>query len=71
MIDGAKLILVNALVVCVLIPVAEHFGGRSLPPGVEWAFFWVGAVGLAALAVTLGLFRLGLWLGRGRRQERQ
>jgi hypothetical protein len=64
MIDGAKLILVNVLVVCLLVPVMERFGGRSLPPGVDMIFFWVGAVGLAAL----GLLWLGLLRGRRERQ---
>jgi len=64
MIDGAKLLLVNALVVCLLVPVMERFGGRSLPPGVDMIFFWVGAVGLAAL----GLLWLGLLRGRRERQ---
>lgn len=68
-IDGATLILFNALAMCVIIPVMEHYLGRSLPPGVEWVFFWVGLIGLA----LLGLFRLGLglWWSRRRRQERQ
>lgn len=63
MTGGAKLILVNVMVVCLLIPVAEYYGGRSLPPGVEWAFFGVGATGLAALGV--------LWLLRGWRRLRR
>jgi len=69
MLDGAKVLLFNTFVICMMIPVMEHFGGRSLPPGVEWNFFWFGAIGLAGL----GLLRLGLWLfrGRGWRQERQ
>jgi len=62
-IDGATLILSSVFIACLMIPVAEHFGGRSLSPGVEWIFFWVGAIGL----VVLGLFRLGLWLFQRRR----
>jgi hypothetical protein len=60
MLDGMRLLLTNALIMCLLIPVAEHFGGRSLPPGVEWIFFWVGAIGLASVAALSGL----LWLLR-------
>jgi hypothetical protein len=63
-IDGATLLLFNTFAICMMIPVGEHFGGRSLPPGVEWIFFSVGAIGLA----VLGLFRLGLWLLHGRRR---
>jgi len=58
MLDGARLVLANTLILCLLIPVAEHFGGRSLPPGVEWIFFWVGAIGLVSLLVLSGLLRL-------------
>jgi hypothetical protein len=67
-IDGATLILFNALFMCLMIPIMEHFS-RTLSPGVEWIFFSVGLIGLA----LLGLFRLGLWLlrWRGWRQERQ
>lgn len=67
MLDGAKLLLVNTFAICMMIPVMEHFGGRSLPPGVEWVFFWVGAIGLATLLTALGLLRLS----RGGRRERQ
>lgn len=66
-IDGATLLLVNMFAMCLMTPVMEHFS-RTLSPGVESIFFWVGAVGL----VVLGLFRLGLWLGlrllQGRRR---
>lgn len=62
-IDGATLILFNALAICLMVPVMEHYLGRTLSPGVEWVFFSVGAIGLAAL----GLFRFGLWLWGGRR----
>lgn len=69
MLDGAKLLLVNTFAICMMIPVMEHFGGRSLPPGVEWIFFSVGAIGLAALGLLwLGLRLLGR---RGWRQEWQ
>lgn len=69
MLDGAKLLLVNTFAICLMIPVMEHFGGRSLPPGVEWIFFWVGAIGLSALGLLwLGLRLLGR---RGWRQEWQ
>lgn len=61
-IDGATLLLVNTFVMCLMTPVMEHFS-RTLSPGVEWIFFWVGAIGLA----VLGLFRLGLWLFQRRR----
>lgn len=61
-IDGATLLLFNTFAICMMIPVGEHFS-RTLSPGVEWIFFWVGAVGL----VVLGLFRLGLWLWLGLR----
>lgn len=61
-IDGITLILFNALVWCVMTPVIEHYFGRTLPPGVEWIFFQVGAIGLT----LLGLFRLGLWIFRAR-----
>lgn len=65
MLDGAKLLLVNTFAICLMIPVMERFGGRSLPPGVDMIFFWVGAIGLAALLVALGLLRL---FGRRQRQ---
>lgn len=73
MLDGAKLLLVNTFAICMMIPVMEHFAGRTLSPGVEWIFFWVGAIGLATLLTALGLFRLRFWLlgFRGWRQERQ
>lgn len=60
-IDGITFFLFNMLLACMITPVVEHFS-RSVPPGVEWYFFWVGAIGL----VLLGLFRLGLWLVRAR-----
>lgn len=58
MLDGTRLLLVNVFAVCLMIPVMEHFGGRSLPPGVEMIFFWVGAIGLVSLLVVSGLLRL-------------
>ena len=67
MLDGTRLLLVNVFAVCLMIPVMEHFGGRSLPPGVEMIFFWVGAIGLVGLLVVSGL----LWLFRFRRWQRQ
>lgn len=56
--DAATLLLVNTFAICLMIPVMEHFGGRSLPPNVDIIFFWVGAIGLAVLLVSLGLLRL-------------
>jgi len=63
MLDGMRLLWLNMSVVCLMIPLVEHFGGRTLPPGVEWICFWVGAIGLASLLVLSGL----LWLFRGLR----
>ena len=64
LIDGATLILSSVFVMCLMTPVMERFS-RTLSPGVEWIFFWVGAIGLA----VLGLFRLGLWLFRLRSRQ--
>jgi len=66
MLDSAKLLLVNTFAICMMIPVMEHFLGRTLPPGVEMVFFWFGAIGLAGLLTTLGLFRLFRLRGRQR-----
>lgn len=62
MLDGTRLLWLNVSAVCLMIPLVEHFGGRTLPPGVEWIFFQVGAIGLASLLVFSGL----LWLFRRR-----
>jgi hypothetical protein len=71
MLDGAKLLLVNTFAICMMIPVMEHFGGRSLPPGVEMVFFWVGAIGLAVMLTVLGLLRLRLLYVPGRKRGGQ
>lgn len=64
--DAVKLLLVNTFAVCLMVPVMEHYLGRTLSPGVEWIFFWTGAVGLALLVTALGVFRL---LRRRKRQQ--
>lgn len=61
--DAATLILANVLFVCLMVPAAEHFGGRTLPPGFDMIFFWMGAIGLATLLAALGLLRLFRLLG--------
>jgi len=53
-----KLLVFNTSVICMMIPVMEHYLGRTLPPGADMIFFWVGATGLVLLGVTLGLLRL-------------
>jgi hypothetical protein len=58
MFDGAKLFVLNLGVIFMMMPVVEHFGGRSLPPGGEWIFFWIGAIGLGSFVTAQGLLRL-------------
>lgn len=63
--DAVRLLLVNIFAVCLMVPAMEHYLGRTLSPGVEWVFFWVGVAGLALLVMALGVSRF-LW-----RQKRQ